>query len=82
MFNPVTEIIDNYVMSKEHEEFAIKNNTEQSINKIHKELLEQFGEDKEELLSTDLFTVFNEAEYYGIMQGIKIGLRIASGTAI
>lgn len=72
------EIIETYFASKQHDSFLLKNNTDENVKALRKELIEKFGEGAREEIDSSLFAAFNTGEYYGVMQGIGIGLQLVN----
>lgn len=76
MFDVTEEIVDSYLVSEEYEDYARKNDTNSSVDELRKELLEKFGDEAEDEISSSLFAAHNIGERIGIIQGIRIGLRL------
>lgn len=71
-------IIEEYFETKQHDAFLERNNTDGEIYTLKKEFMDDIeaGENISEEINGTLKSAFNLGEYYGIMQGIGIGLQI------
>ena len=78
MFDVAEGIIESYLASQEHEDFISENDAEKEVNDIREELIEKFGKDAKEDIDSNLFATYNIGEYFGIIQGIGIGLQLMS----
>ena len=80
MTSIMSNIIDGYFASEQHEKFLGKNNADEEIRKLRNGLAEilkgNAEEDIEDEINNFMFGAFNTGEYYGIMQGIGIGLQL------